>query len=204
MDLRIHDIQSRQILDSRGNPTVETTVILKNGTAGIASVPSGASTGTFEAHELRDGDRAFGGKGVLNAVKNVEGPIKRALKGISADKQRLIDGLMCDLDGTDAKANLGANAILSVSLACAKAAAFSYRLPLFRYIGGTSANVIPMPMMNIYICIFPLPAIIVVVAQEMFILTIWYAPRMFLQIQAMLFAQRIRHSAINSPFPMNF
>ncbi len=149
MDLRIHDIQSRQILDSRGNPTVETTVILKNGTAGIASVPSGASTGTFEAHELRDGGRAFGGKGVLNAVKNVEGPIKRALKGISADKQRLIDGLMCDLDGTDTKANLGANAILSVSLACAKAAAFSYRLPLFRYIGGTSANVIPMPMMNI-------------------------------------------------------
>lgn len=149
MDTRIYDIKSRQILDSRGNPTIETTVILKNGAAGTASVPSGASTGSFEAYELRDGGKEFNGKGVMTAVKNAEGPILKALKGVCADKQRTVDRIMSELDGTENKSSLGANTILSVSLACAKAAAFSYRMPLFRYIGGTSAHVIPRPMMNI-------------------------------------------------------
>lgn len=149
MDTRIYDIKARQILDSRGNPTVETTVILKNGAAGTASVPSGASTGSFEAYELRDGGKNFNGKGVMTAVKNVEGQILKALKGVCADKQRTVDRIMNELDGTENKSSLGANAILSVSLACAKAAAYSYRMPLFRYIGGVSAHVMPKPMMNI-------------------------------------------------------
>lgn len=149
MDLRIHEIRSRQILDSRAKPTIETTVILKNGAAGTASVPSGASTGTHEACELRDGGSEFNGQGVKNAVKNAEGPIQKALKGICADQQRKIDGIMCQLDGTKDKSRLGANAILSVSLAAAKAAAYSYHMPLFRYIGGVSAGITPRPMMNI-------------------------------------------------------
>ncbi|MBE6896093.1 MAG: phosphopyruvate hydratase [Ruminococcaceae bacterium] len=149
MDTRIYDIKARQILDSRGNPTIETTVILKNGAAGTASVPSGASTGSFEAHELRDGEKDFNGKGVTAAVKNAEGPVLKALKGVCADKQRTVDRIMTELDGTNNKSALGANTILSVSLACAKASAFSYKMPLFRYIGGTSAHIMPKPMMNI-------------------------------------------------------
>ena len=141
---------AREILDSRGNPTVEATVFLSDGTVGVASVPSGASTGIYEACELRDGDRRrFGGKGVQNAASNVAKIISPALSGMYASEQHEIDRVLCDLDGTENKQRLGANAILAVSLATARAAANWYHLPLYRYLGGASANRLPVPMMNI-------------------------------------------------------
>ncbi len=143
-------IDAREILDSRGNPTVEVQVILDDGAEGRAAVPSGASTGAFEAVELRDGDKArYGGKGVLKAVENVIEQLGPELLGLEASEQRLLDQAMLDLDGTDNKGNLGANAILGVSLAVARAAADSAELPLYRYLGGPNAHLLPVPMMNI-------------------------------------------------------
>jgi enolase len=146
----ISDISAREILDSRGNPTIEVEVLLDSGAVGRAAVPSGASTGTHEAVELRDGDPArFGGKGIRRAVENVEGEIFDAISGMDPSEQTRIDELLIDLDGTPNKSRLGANAILGVSLALAKAAAADFGLPLFRYIGGASARTLPVPMMNI-------------------------------------------------------
>jgi enolase len=145
----IIDIIGRQILDSRGNPTVEVDVVLENGMRGRAAVPSGASTGAHEAVELRDGGERWMGKGVSKAVDAVNGEIFDLLSGMDAEEQMKIDTMMCELDGTDNKGRLGANAILGVSLAAAKAAAQASSLPLYRYVGGTSANVLPVPMMNI-------------------------------------------------------
>ena len=146
----IVDIIGREILDSRGNPTVEVDVILADGSRGRAAVPSGASTGTHEAVELRDGDQArYLGKGVRNAVEAVNGEIFDALSGMDAEAQVKIDEVMINLDGTPNKGRLGANAILGVSLAAAKAAAAANKLPLYRYIGGTAARLLPVPMMNI-------------------------------------------------------
>ncbi len=146
----ITDIVAREILDSRGNPTVECDVVLESGASGRAAVPSGASTGTYEAVELRDGDPArFGGKGVRQAIANIEGEILEAVGGIDASEQIRIDEIMIDLDGTPNKARLGANAILAVSLAVAKAAAADADMPLYRYIGGTTARILPVPTMNI-------------------------------------------------------
>jgi len=145
----IIDIHARQILDSRGNPTIEVDVITENGFLGRAAVPSGASTGEHEAVELRDGGKAFMGKGVLNAVKNVNTIIAQELLGASVFEQNIIDQTMIDLDGTPNKSKLGANAILGVSLATAKAAAAELNMPLYRYVGGVSANTLPVPMMNI-------------------------------------------------------
>jgi len=143
-------IEAREILDSRGNPTLEVQVVLDDGSQGRAGVPSGASTGAFEAIELRDGDKSrYGGKGVLKACENVVEKIAPELLGFEASEQRLIDETMIDLDGTDNKAKLGANAILGVSLACAAASAESAELPLYRYLGGPNAHVLPVPMMNI-------------------------------------------------------
>ncbi len=148
--MRIETIVAREILDSRGNPTIEVDVTLESGVLGRAAVPSGASTGENEALELRDGDKKrFSGKGVLKAVDNVNNKIAPALEGISVLEQRAIDQTMLDLDGTKTKSVLGANAILGVSLACAKAAAEYLMVPLYRYIGGTNAYVLPVPMMNI-------------------------------------------------------
>ena len=146
----IADIIAREILDSRGNPTVEVDVVLDSGVMGRAAVPSGASTGAHEAVELRDGDKArFGGKGVRQACANIEGEIFDMLGGIDAAQQIKIDEMMIDLDGTQNKSRLGANAILAVSLAVAKAAAEDVGLPLYRYVGGVYARTLPVPMMNI-------------------------------------------------------
>ena len=146
----IVDITAREILDSRGNPTIEVDVALDSGAMGRAAVPSGASTGAHEAVELRDGDKTrYGGKGVRQAVANVEGEILDAVGGMDASEQVAIDNTMIDLDGTPNKARLGANAILGVSLAVAKAAAENVGLPLFRYVGGVYARTLPVPMMNI-------------------------------------------------------
>ena len=146
----IVDIHAREILDSRGTPTVEAEVVLQSGAFGRAAVPSGASTGVHEAVELRDGDKArFGGKGVLKAVENVNEEIFDALVGYEAEDQIDIDTKMIELDGTENKGKLGANAILSVSLAVAKAQAEEAGLPLYRYLGGTMARTLPVPMMNI-------------------------------------------------------
>ncbi|MEO0883690.1 MAG: phosphopyruvate hydratase [Pseudomonadota bacterium] len=145
----IIDVFAREILDSRGNPTVEAEVTLADGAVGRAAVPSGASTGAYEAHELRDGDDRYGGKGVLGAVGAVNGEIANELVGLDATEQRLIDELMIEVDGTDNKSRLGANALLGVSMAVAKAAAESCSLPLFRYVGGSNARILPTPMMNI-------------------------------------------------------
>ncbi|HXY13795.1 MAG TPA: phosphopyruvate hydratase [Terriglobales bacterium] len=146
----IAHIHAREVLDSRGNPTVEAEVVLENGTKGRAIVPSGASTGEHEAVELRDGDKKrYLGKGVLKAVENVNRDIARELTQFNAADQRGLDQKMIDLDGTDNKGRLGANAILAVSMAAARAAAASYGLPLYRYLGGAGANTLPVPMMNI-------------------------------------------------------
>ncbi|WP_316746052.1 phosphopyruvate hydratase [Pedobacter gandavensis] len=146
----IIDVHARQILDSRGNPTIEVDVMTENGVLGRAAVPSGASTGMHEAVELRDNDKSvYLGKGVLKAVANVNDKIADALRGVDVFEQNAIDNLMIKLDGTENKANLGANAILGVSLAVAKAAAQESRQPLYRYIGGVNANILPIPMMNI-------------------------------------------------------
>ena len=139
----------REIMDSRGNPTVEAEVLLDDGSHGRAGVPSGASTGVHEAHELRDGGDRYLGKGVLNAVANINEEISDEIAGFEADDQRLIDKAMIELDGSDNKSRLGANAILGVSMAVARAAAESAALPLYRYIGGPNAHVLPVPMMNI-------------------------------------------------------
>ncbi|MCF8460283.1 MAG: phosphopyruvate hydratase [Flavobacteriales bacterium] len=146
----ITDIVARQILDSRGNPTVEVDVATQNGAVGRAAVPSGASTGEHEAVELRDGDKSrYLGKGVLKAVENINGPIAEAILGMNVMDQHMIDKIMLDLDGTANKGNLGANAILGVSMAVAKAGAIEAGQPLFRYVGGVNANLLPIPMMNI-------------------------------------------------------
>jgi enolase len=146
----IESVRGREILDSRGNPTVEVDVTLLGGSFGRAAVPSGASTGTYEAVELRDGDTArYGGKGVLRAVEHVNGEIAEAVVGLDAINQRGVDRVMCELDGTPNKGRLGANAILGVSLAVARAAASAAELPLFKYLGGPNARTMPVPMMNI-------------------------------------------------------
>ena len=145
----IEHIEGREVLDSRGNPTVEVEVELASGASGRAIVPSGASTGQFEAVELRDGGDRFGGKGVLDAIGHVNGEIADAVLGLEAADQRGLDQLIVDLDGTDGKGRFGANAILGVSLAVAHAAADERGLPLFRYVGGTNAHVLPAPMMNV-------------------------------------------------------
>ena len=146
----IADVIARQILDSRGNPTVEAEVILENGASGRAAVPSGASTGKHEAVELRDGDKKkYGGKGVLKAVKNINDVLAPELVGMPVYEQRMIDHLMIQIDGTENKSKLGANAILAVSLATAHAAANDSGLSLFRYVGGVNACTLPIPLMNI-------------------------------------------------------
>src|SRR6266436_5841816 len=146
----IGDIHAREVIDSRGNPTVEAEVQLSNGAVGRAIVPSGASTGEHEAVELRDGDtNRYLGKGVLKAVENVNGEIAEALANADASDQRAIDATMIELDGSENKGRLGANAILAVSMAVARAAALEYGLPLYRYLGGAGANLLPTPMMNI-------------------------------------------------------
>ena len=146
----IKKIIGREILDSRGNPTVEVDVVLESGAIGRAAVPSGASTGEHEAVELRDGDKSrYLGKGVLKAVSNVNKELNSALAGKDASKQKLIDRLMIELDGTENKSRLGANAILGVSMAAAKAAAIQKKMPLYKYLGGEDANILPVPMMNI-------------------------------------------------------
>ncbi len=145
----IERVHGRQIVDSRGNPTVEVDVVLKSGAAGRAAVPSGASTGEFEAVELRDGGEAWGGKGVTKAVANVNGELAEAVRGLDPADQEALDRAMIDLDGTPNKGRLGANAILGVSLAAAKAAAAEVGQPLWRYLGGEAAHVLPVPMMNV-------------------------------------------------------
>src|SRR5437667_11203581 len=146
----IYDIQAREILDSRGNPTVEVDVMLAGGAVGRAAVPSGASTGEHEALELRDGDKArYLGKGVTKAVRNVTQKILPALKGLDALDQLTVDRVMLKLDGTETKSKLGANAILAVSLATAKAAAEAIGIPLFKYLGRPNAKVLPVPMANV-------------------------------------------------------
>jgi enolase len=150
MNTQITQIHAREILDSRGNPTIEADVTLEDGTVGRAAVPSGASTGEHEAVELRDGDSdRYSGKGVLRAVQNVNQEIAKEVSGLDATAQRDVDNAMLELDGTPNKAKLGANAVLAVSMACARAAAGSLRTPLYRYLGGVSANLLPTPMMNI-------------------------------------------------------
>ncbi|CAB4933689.1 unannotated protein [freshwater metagenome] len=146
---QIDRVHARQILDSRGNPTVEVELVLRSGATGRAAVPSGASTGEFEATELRDGGDAYGGKGVTKAVGHVNGEIAAAIAGTDAADQRGLDGLLCDLDGTPNKSRLGANAILGVSLAAAHASAAEAGLPLWRHLGGGDAHVLPVPMMNV-------------------------------------------------------
>jgi enolase len=146
---QIESVHARQILDSRGNPTVEVEVSLRSGAHGRAAVPSGASTGEFEATELRDGGDAYGGKGVTKAVGNVNGEIAETVAGLDASDQKGLDGKLIELDGTDNKSRLGANAILGVSLAAARAAAAEENLPLWRYLGGESAHILPVPMMNV-------------------------------------------------------
>ena len=150
METLIESIHAREILDSRGRPTIEAEVQLTNGLMGLAQVPSGASTGSFEAHELRDGDKGrYSGKGVLTAVKNVEEKISPTLLKINALNQTLVDSKMIEIDGSPNKSNLGANAILAVSLATAKAAANAVGMPLYRYLGGPQANLLPVPLMNV-------------------------------------------------------
>ena len=148
--MKIANIHAREILDSRGNPTLEVDVVLNNGVLARAAVPSGASTGENEALELRDGDKKrYGGKGVLKAVENVNSHIAPLLIGLSPFEQRTIDRIMIEADGSETKSHLGANAILGVSLAVARAAAAAKNMPLYRYLGGENAHKLPVPMMNI-------------------------------------------------------
>jgi enolase len=149
LSTQIADIRAREILDSRGNPTVEAEVLLAGGGFGRAAVPSGASTGAHEAHELRDGGDRYGGKGVSRAVNNVQTVIGPALSGIDATQQERVDQIMLDLDGTPTKSNLGANSILAVSLAVARAASAQVGLPLYKYLGGPSARLLPVPCLNV-------------------------------------------------------
>src|SRR5580700_7886228 len=145
----IEQVRAREVLDSRGNPTVEVEVVLESGAGGRAIVPSGASTGTYEATEWRDGGERFGGKGVLGAVEHVNGEIGEVLAGFDPCDQRNVDLALIDLDGTPTKGRLGANAVLGVSLAVARAAADDLGLPLYRYVGGANAHVLPVPLMNV-------------------------------------------------------
>ena len=149
LDLVIDTIVAREVLDSRGNPTVEAEVLLEGGAMGRAIVPSGASTGAHEAHELRDGGKRYMGKGVSQAVTHIEERIAPALCGLSALDQAAVDAAMLQLDGSDNKSNLGANSILAVSMATARAAANGLGLPLYRYLGGPLANLLPVPLMNV-------------------------------------------------------
>ncbi|HBH74557.1 MAG TPA: phosphopyruvate hydratase, partial [Synechococcales bacterium UBA10510] len=149
LDLVIDTVVAREVLDSRGTPTVEAEVLLEGGASGRAMVPSGASTGAHEAHELRDGGSRYGGKGVLQAVSNIEDKIAPTLCGLSALDQGAVDAAMLELDGSDNKSALGANAILAVSLATARAAANGIGLPLYRYLGGPMATLLPVPLMNV-------------------------------------------------------
>lgn len=149
LDLVIDTVVAREVLDSRGTPTVEAEVLLEGGASGRAIVPSGASTGAHEAHELRDGGSRYFGKGVTQAVNNIEERIAPALCGLSALDQSAVDGAMTELDGSDNKSSLGANAVLAVSLATARAAANGVGLPLYRYLGGPLANLLPVPLMNV-------------------------------------------------------
>ena len=150
LDTSIETIIAREILDSRGKPTIEAEVKLFNGSIGLAQVPSGASKGTFEAYEMRDGDQSrYYGKGVLKAVRNVEEILAPKLLGVDALNQAIIDHTMIDLDGSENKSNVGANAILAVSLAVAKAGAKAIGVPLYRYFGGSFANLLPVPLMNV-------------------------------------------------------
>ena len=149
-NLTIEKVIGREIIDSRGNPTVEAQVYLADGTVALAAAPSGASTGEFEALELRDKDKGrFQGKGVLKAVENINTAISQTLTGMDASDTYGVDKAMIELDGTNDKSNLGANAILAVSIACARAAAASLQIPLYRFLGGVSGNKLPVPMMNI-------------------------------------------------------
>src|SRR5579872_2826913 len=145
----IEQVRAREVLDSRGNPTVEVEALLESGATGRAIVPSGASTGSHEATEWRDGGERYGGKGVLGAVEHVNGEIADVLEGFDAADQRSVDFAMVDLDGTPSKGRLGANAVLGVSLAVARAAAEESGLSLFRYVGGANAHVLPVPLMNV-------------------------------------------------------
>ena len=145
----IEALIAREILDSRGNPTLEAEIFLESGASGRAAVPSGASTGAFEAHELRDGGDRFGGKGVQQAVANVNGEIAAGLAGFPLEQQRLLDQILLELDGSENKSNLGANALLAVSLAGSRALAQDAGLPLYASLGGSDAHVLPVPMMNI-------------------------------------------------------
>src|ERR1700691_939176 len=145
----IEKIAAREVLDSRGNPTVEVEVVLESGAGGRAIVPSGASTGTYEATEWRDGGERYGGKGVLGAVEHVNGEIGEVLSGFDSSDQRGVDLALIDLDGTPTKGRLGANAVLGVSLAVARAGAEEVGLPLYRYVGGVNAHVLPVPLMNV-------------------------------------------------------
>ena len=147
--MKISKINGYELLDSRGNPTIAAAVTLEDSSVGFAISPSGASTGAFEAHELRDNDKRYGGKGVRRAAENIEIEIAKALCGKDAFNQRKIDEVMLELDGSENKSRLGANAILAVSLACAKAAAVCARLPLYKYLGGIYGGTLPRPMMNI-------------------------------------------------------
>ncbi len=150
MGIRIEYVKGYEVLDSRGNPTVRAEVLLSDGSVGTAVVPSGASTGMYEAAELRDGDKKrYNGNGVTKAVRNINSEIRKAVKEAGTIDQSLIDNMLINLDGTENKSRLGANAVLAVSLALAKASAAHYRMPLYKYIGGVSANVMPVPMMNI-------------------------------------------------------
>jgi len=150
VNTEIKHVKAREILDSRGNPTVEVDIILGDGSIGRAAVPSGASTGEHEALELRDGDKSrYMGKGVLKAVSNVNDQIASKIKGMDASKQEKLDRALIDLDGTENKGKLGANAMLGVSMAAAKATSISNKMPLFRYLGGENAKILPIPMMNI-------------------------------------------------------
>ena len=146
---KIKLVSGRQVIDSRGNPTVEVEVLLHSGTISRAMVPSGASTGQFEAVELRDGDKAWSGKGVTKAISHINNEIANAVTGLDVTDQRVLDQTMIDLDGTDDKSRLGANAILGVSLAVARAAAKDSGIPLFKYIGGANAHLLPVPMFNV-------------------------------------------------------
>jgi len=148
-DTKIKSVTGRQIFDSRGNPTVEAKVTLGCGVCGVAAVPSGASTGKFEAHELRDGGDSYNGKGVLRAVENIESDLEPALRGLDAASQQSVDNAMLTLDTTGRKAKIGANAMLAVSLAAARAGAQAYAMPLYRWLGGQNASLMPVPMMNI-------------------------------------------------------
>ena len=157
--LEIEKVIGREIIDSRGNPTVEAEVYLTDGTVGRGTAPSGASTGEFEALELRDGDKSrFGGKGVLKAVENVNTVISQVLKGMDPSDVYAVDRAMIQADGTKDKSNLGANAILAVSIASARAAANALQIPLYRFLGGANGNRLPLPMMNILTGGFLLPA----------------------------------------------